>query len=647
VITVGSTAHLSENDGHRMVRSILRKAQALLKHQQLAKAKILYRRAYEYYVEQHDVRVAQSVSLVAFRLAVIHERNYQDREAAEYYRFVTTVPSDSRFWKDLRFAAFINLGNILFRESALRDAWQCYEAALAIYPRAGVYLNLGQLFIRIGWHDDAIAAANHALDLDPSYAPAKVIRIVAHLLMVYADEEELNSRRERYAADLKAFADEVSASGPEKRGCLAEALTVSLPFYLPYQGRNDRNLQQVYGRLVCQVMAARCPQFSKPLAVRPHRASKRVRIGIVSAHLLSDHSVWKIPTRGWVENIDKSRFELFGYSTDHDRRIADDLASAHFAHFRQGPRGLAAWCQTIAADQLDALLFVEFGMDDLSLLLGAVRLAPIQLTSWAHPVTSGMPTIDYFLSSALMEPERGDEHYTEALVRLPNLSFHYTPQHAAPERISKHNLGVAEDEVLFWCCQSIFKYLPQHDDVFPRIAQKVGRCKFLFNPREKNPPSVVFKERIARSFARFGINSEDFCLFPYNISHAEFTGICAIADVYLDSIGWSGCNTTFDAIAFDLPIVTLSGEMMRSRHTTAILRMMGMEEMIALGKDEYVDIVTRLAVHPDERHRIATLMRENKWKLYEDLTPVRALEDFLWSTVHHNGFGTSSIEPCC
>ena len=52
-------------------------------------------------------------------------------------------------------------------------------------------------------------------------------------------------------------------------------------------------------------------------------------------------------------------------------------------------------------------------MDPIALKLGCLKLAPIQMTSWGHPDTSGLPTIDYFLSSELMEPENAQENYTE------------------------------------------------------------------------------------------------------------------------------------------------------------------------------------------------------------------------------------------
>src|SRR4029077_2902951 len=74
---------------------------------------------------------------------------------------------------------------------------------------------------------------------------------------------------------------------------------------------------------------------------------------------------------------------------------------------------LEAVCRAILADNLHVLMFLDIGMLPLMTQLAALRLAPVQCSTWGHPVTSGLPTVDYFLSSHLMEPEDGQAHYTE------------------------------------------------------------------------------------------------------------------------------------------------------------------------------------------------------------------------------------------
>ena len=75
--------------------------------------------------------------------------------------------------------------------------------------------------------------------------------------------------------------------------------------------------------------------------------------------------------------------------------------------FVRGPLSLDAWRQAILADAPHVIIYPEVGMDRVSAQLAAQRLAPVQCNAWGHPDTSGLPTLDYYLSSDLMEPPDG------------------------------------------------------------------------------------------------------------------------------------------------------------------------------------------------------------------------------------------------
>jgi predicted O-linked N-acetylglucosamine transferase (SPINDLY family) len=66
----------------------------------------------------------------------------------------------------------------------------------------------------------------------------------------------------------------------------------------------------------------------------------------------------------------------------------------------------------------------------------------------------------------------------------------------------------------------------------------------------------------------------------------------------LDTMHWSGGNTSLDALSSGLPIVTLEGRFMRGRQSAAMLRTVGVEELIARDAQQYVDIALRVARDP-------------------------------------------------
>ena len=278
-----------------------------------------------------------------------------------------------------------------------------------------------------------------------------------------------------------------------------------------------------------------------------------LRVGIVSGYFYH-HSVWKIPIRGWVMNIDKQRFKLYGYYTGKIRDSETDIAKRYFVRFIEDISSFDGLCKIIREDNLHVLLYPEIGMDPTTVRLAALQLAPIQCVSWGHPTTSGLPTMDYYLSSDMIEPTDADDHYTEKLIRLPNMSIYYSPLEMPHADVHRETFGLRQTSILYHCCQSMYKYLPQYDEVFPRIACQVGDCQFLFSSDLINSEvTEIFQSRIKYAFNRFGLDANDYAVFLPFLDVDRFNAIYNLADVFLDPIGWSGCNTALEAVVHNLP----------------------------------------------------------------------------------------------
>src|SRR6202042_2207832 len=116
-----------------------------------------------------------------------------------------------------------------------------------------------------------------------------------------------------------------------------------------------------------------------------------------------------------------------GFHTARTADVQTARCAAWCDHFVQGLPSGVAWREAIVAAAPHVLLYPEVGIDPIAGRLAAQRLAPVQCVAWGQPETTGMPTIDAFLSSELMEPPSSDEHYTERLVRLPDLGSCYVP----------------------------------------------------------------------------------------------------------------------------------------------------------------------------------------------------------------------------
>jgi predicted O-linked N-acetylglucosamine transferase (SPINDLY family) len=173
--------------------------------------------------------------------------------------------------------------------------------------------------------------------------------------------------------------------------------------------------------------------------------------------------------------------------------------------------------------------------------------------------------------------------------------------------------------------------LPQHDDVFVRIALAANDdCQFVFLRHFGGAHITrVVRERLTRAFAAAGLQADNYCVFLDRLSQSKFVAAAGLSDVFLDSISWSGCNSALESLQQHLPIVTLDGAFMRGRHSAAILRMMGVTDTIAETIEDYVSTAARLANDPAERQALRERMRANAHKVYRDRACISALEDFL------------------
>ncbi|GGF35167.1 hypothetical protein GCM10011611_46810 [Aliidongia dinghuensis] len=539
-------------------------------------------------------------------------------EAEALYRAVLRLAPDHA-------AAHNNLGIVVQELGRLDEAEECYRRALQRQPdHADAQYNLGCVCQIDGRLDEATACYERALAIRPNYGAARLALCMAQLPVLYQDELELFRRRTDYLRQLKQLRADAGTVFPLEK--LAEGAGASQPFFLAYQGYNDRALQELYGDLLCRTMAARYPT---PALHGTSAGGSKIRLGIVSG-FFHDHTIWKLFIEGWLKQLDRSRFEVLGYHTGTTHDAETDLARDLCARFVEGGRPTAEWRRLILDDRPEVLLYPEIGMDPMAAQLGALRLAPVQCVSWGHPETTGYATMDVFLSNALMEPPGSGAHYTEELVLLPNLSTYYDPGGAPPAAIGRAALGLREGATVYWSGQAIYKYLPQFDAVFPRIALGAGDCQFVFIEFAKSRAVTnLLRRRLEQAFAAVGLDAADHCVFLPAMDQQRFLAAIGQADVVLDTIGWSGGKSTLDALVQDPAIVTLEGGLMRGRHTAAILRRMQITDTITRSVDDYVAKAIRLGRDPGRRRALRDKVAIGKQQVFRDGAYISALEAFL------------------
>jgi predicted O-linked N-acetylglucosamine transferase (SPINDLY family) len=555
-----------------------------------------------------------------YNLANAFLEHAQFKDALSHYQKTLTL--DRQFLK-----AYVGIGCTLLPQNQFESATNYFQQALRLnanHPEANH--NLGLALARQNQVDEAIPYFQKAFQFKPDLMEAQWQSQLV-LPILYDNQKQIALWRQHFCQGLNSLQQQLASYTPVQRKQTVKALAKhAFSFYLGYQGLNDRGVQRKYGTLVDQVMASHYPQWTTPLSLPPLRPTDKIRVGYISAYFRG-HTVGKL-TLGWIKHSDKQNFEIYTYHIGHKIDVMTEKFKTYSDKFYHRYGDLDAVCQQIRADQLHILVFTDISMDGLTSLIAGLRLAPVQCVTWGHPVTSGLPTIDYFLSSELMEPEKAQHHYSEQLIRLPNIGIYYEKPSIPTPTKTRSDFQLREDAIIYLSCQSLFKYLPQFDFIFAHIAQRVPHAQFVFIASPSSRITAQFQARLQRAFAQVGLNHEDYCRILPKQNWVSYINLNLVSHIFLDTLSWSGGNTTLEAIACGLPVVACPGEFMRGRHASGILKMMGITETIADNQAEYIDIAVGLGLDSDWRQDIVNKIYQNHHRLYNDRTGLTALESF-------------------
>ena len=300
---------------------------------------------------------------------------------------------------------------------------------------------------------------------------------------------------------------------------------------------------------------------------------------------------------GWFLSFDQGRFELVVFSLADPAGDDEKTAWARTKSdvFIGGRKTVSQWVAAIREQNCEILLYPAVGLHPMASKLAGLRLAPVQINTWGHPDTSGLSTLDYYVSADCFEPADAQDHYSEQLVLLPHLG-----NRVLPLKIPSHDpdfveLNIDLERPVLVCPGTPFKYQPENDHVFTDIARSAPEVQLiLFRPYGVALADLL-RARITRAFEAAGLDVMDHVRFIGWLEFPKFHGLLRQADVMLDTIGFSGYNTAVQAMECGLPLVTREGRFLRGRLASGVLRRMGLQELIVQTKTDYVNLVVRLA----------------------------------------------------
>jgi len=555
--------------------------------------------------------------------------------------------------------AYHNLANALKFQKQYNQAIVNLETALKLNPNhIKSYLALAECYEQINQEDKAVEITKFGLLKDPTNLDLNlslifqlnnnlgntqqakqalenaIINIPNSLELqferarlfpiIFQDSQEILDYRSQFNQVLDDFSKNLSLDNEQKRKAYEKVIALRSNFFLAYQGLDDLELQIKYGELVTRIMSANYPQWSKKITASKLKKGEKLKVGYISFYVYA-HSVTQF-SLGWLKYHNRDDFEIYGYHADSDEDFITEEFKKYCDVFHKIPRDLEGMAQQIAKDELHILVYLDLGMTPITMQLAGLRLAPIQCMSWGHPMTSGLPTVDYFLSNHLMEPENAQQYYREKLVRLPGLGMVPNKANLVLETVlNRSDFNLPDNKLIYLCSQSLWKYLPQYDYIWPEIAQKVDNSLFVFFRHMSKGITLKFQERIAKAFTQYGLDWQQYCYFSDRLDYHKFLRINELSDVFLDSFVWSGGISSIHAIASSLPVVTCPGEFMRGRQAMALLKKLKIEQTIAKDPAEYIDIAVDLALNKQFRQQIKEQIKNNEHLIYEDRSITQGL----------------------
>ncbi len=574
---------------------------------------------------QRAVAVDPSYALAWTNLAAIAREQGDDSAAEAAFRRALAAKPDHR-------SALTGLAAVLRTRGDVDQAATLYARAAELDPRdAAPLLQLAGCLAERDELPRARGAYGQARLRRPSSLRAALGEALT-LPMVYDSAQHAADARATYAAGV----DRLAGTLPElARGRGFADVIDDLRwsnFLLAYQGEDDRELQAGYAGAVAAAIDTVAPEW-RVAPPRAYAGGRRLRVGFASS-FFSEGTVGMY-FRRWIEGLDRTRFEVFVYHLRVGTNPFAEALAARVDRFRRFEgAGLApsAVAPAIRADALDLLVFPELGMDATTFALAALKLAPVQACAWGHPVTTGHATIDAYLSCGAMEPDGAAAHYTEALWPLPGIGTSYArpavPADATPAA-ARAALGLPPDAPLFLCPQSLFKIHPDNDALFARVLAAAPAAKLIVFEGRHPALTAKWRARFAAACARERVALDDRLIVRPQCSHPEFLRINAACDAMLDTLRWSGGNTSLDAIAAALPVVTQRGRFMRGRQSAAMLELAGATELVAADDDAYVVLAARLATDVEFREARRMGLATGAASVFDDPAPTAALAGVL------------------
>ena len=438
-----------------------------------------------------------------------------------------------------------------------------------------------------------------------------------------------------------------------------------MPYALSYHNRNNVELLTLYSKLIrkiCPFVNYFSPRIAESILKKQNQTEtntqsntqsntqppKKIRVCFISDSFTTDTSVLR-DRISIIGKLDRTKYEVYFASFYRFEEINGLIAKVFMNKIKNNYIALGTTLTsarlTLEKLELDFIVYPDIGMKLLPTLLAYSRIAPIQITTWGHSETSGIDTIDYFISSEYfagsLSHEDIQKQYSEKVILFKSLGTFYISPHKLfvenntsytdTNKIQKkfktrEELGFTQKDHLYVCLQTFYKLNPEFETCLARIL-------------ELDPNGIILlsntfpycKSHLERMKNIIGLEKLKRVKWYGSLEKDEFLNIVSISDVCLDPFPFGGCNTSYDAFDYNIPVITYPSEFLHGQFTNGLYKKMGPEmmECCVTSPEHYAQLAATIGINEKLRHKINRNIEMKKHLIFQEQESIEEWNYFL------------------
>ena len=377
-----------------------------------------------------------------------------------------------------------------------------------------------------------------------------------------------------------------------------------------------------------------CPDLLYNSLSTKKNNNTKIKVGFISDLLVTFHSVSK-DRLGIIKHLcDDPEFDVKIMTRKRDicpfyTTIMDNHTSETIIYLDEND--LSKNRRQIADQNFDIIVYPEIGMCIKTKWLAFSRLAPVQINTWGHSDTSGIPNIDYFVSSKFFNSKKDQSHYSEKLVLFDSLgTYYYDIFSLFPNEIGfeKFKMSLIKNKlrekvvkatgigspIIYGCIQIFIKIHPSFIQILNNILEQDKNAVIVLLSSEKEKKeNVIFTKYINEK-----IKEINRVYFIHHAPFLEYAENIKNSDILLDYFPFGGFNSTIETFLLGKVCITRPGKRISGKFTEGLYKKMGITEFICNSEEEYVTKAIKYANDDVERKKYERLILDNNYKIIQE-----------------------------